>query len=84
MRPDEIRKWLKRVPFQAFRLTLTDGRTYDVVHPELALVGRSSMTVGFPRVGESEPIYDRAVDLSLLHIMQVEAIGAPATPPTAG
>lgn len=83
MRPEDLRKWLKREPFQPFRLTLTDGRTYDVVHPELAMVGRTSVTIGFPRSGDIEPIYERAVDISLLHIMQVEAVQTSSAPPTA-
>jgi hypothetical protein len=72
MRPDDIREYVQRRPFQPFRLTLTDGRTYDVNHPELAMVGRSTVTVGIPSPGEAQPIYDRLVTISLLHIMQAE------------
>src|SRR5512142_1083128 len=35
-----LRGFLTSRPFQPFRITLTDGRTYDVSHPELALFGR--------------------------------------------
>ena len=38
MRLEDVREFLRRRPFQPFRLTLTDGRTYDVMHPELAIV----------------------------------------------
>lgn len=83
MRPEEIYTFLHRRPFQSFRLTLTDGRSYEVHHPELAMVGRSSMTIGLARPGELEPIYDRLVTVSLLHIMQLEPIES-STPPTNG
>lgn len=76
MRPEDLRKWLKREPFQPFRLTLTDGRTYDVVHPELAMVGRTSVTIGFPRSGDIEPIYERSVDISLLQVEAVQTSSA--------
>ncbi len=72
MRPEDIRESLKRRPFQPFRVTLTDGRTYDVRHPEMAMVGRSSVVIGLPPPGDGEPIFDRLVTVSLLDIMQVE------------
>lgn len=72
MRPEDIRDLLQRRPFQPIRLTLTDGRTYEVRHPELAMVGRSTVTIGVPAPDDPTPIYDRLVMVSLLRIMQVE------------
>jgi len=83
MRTEDISEYVKRLPFQPFRLTLTDGRTYEVHHPELAMVGRSTVAIGLPRPGDPEPVYDRLVTVSLLHVMQVEALES-ATPPTNG
>jgi hypothetical protein len=71
MRPGDIRTFLQHQPFQPFRITLTDGRTYEVRHPEPAMVGRSSLVIGLPAVGDSEPVYDRFVTVSLLHVMQM-------------
>ena len=48
MRPEDIREFLQKKPFQPFRLTLTDGRTYEVRHPEMAMVGRSAVAIGLP------------------------------------
>ena len=72
MRPEDIREFLQRRPFQPFRITLTDGRSYEIRHPELAMVGRSVLIIGWPAPGDSSPIFDRFVWVSLLHIMQVE------------
>jgi hypothetical protein len=80
MRPEDVREFLKRQPFQPFRLTLTDSRTYDVMHPELAMVGRSTVSVGVPRPGDPEPVYDRLVMISLLHIIQIEPLESIAPP----
>ncbi len=74
MRSEDIREFLRRQPFQPFRLTLTDGRTYEVHHPELAMVGRSSVNVGLPSPGNAEPAFYRYITVSLLHIMQVEPL----------
>jgi len=83
MRPDDLREFTQRRPFLPFRVTLTDGRTYEVRHPELVMVGRSSVVIGLPAPGTDDVIYDRAVTVSLLHVMQVEAVQAP-TQPTGG
>jgi hypothetical protein len=74
VRPQGFREHLRKQPFEPFRLTLTDGRTYDVVHPELAMVGHSTVTIGVPRPRATEPVYDRAVTVSLIHIMQIGPI----------
>ena len=74
MRPRDVRDHLCKEPVQPFRLTPTDGRTYDVVHPELAMVGHSAVAIGMPRRDAAEPVYDRLVTVSLLHIMQIEPI----------
>jgi hypothetical protein len=72
MRPEDIRELLQHKPFQPFRLTLTDGRMYEVRHPEMAMVGRSAVAIGLPASNDPTPIYDRLVTVSLLHIMQIE------------
>lgn len=72
MRPDDIRGFLQRQPFRPFRLTLSNGQIYEVRHPELAMVGRSTVTIGLPSPGDPEPIYDRLVTVSLLHVLKIE------------
>ena len=74
MRPDDVLEFVHTRPFQPFRLTLTDGRTLDVRHPEMAMVGKTVIVVGVPERDEERPVFDRAVTVSLLHIMQAELI----------
>ena len=73
----DIYEFVHRQPFRPFRITLTDGRTYDVRHPEMAMVGRSTVTIGMPENGNEELIYDRLVTVDLLHIMQIEHVDTP-------
>ena len=69
MRPEDIREFVRRQPFEPFRITLTDGRTFDVVHPCLVMVGRWTVTVGLLRPGDVDIFYDRVVTLSWLEIV---------------
>ena len=80
MRPAGIREFLTCTPFQPFQITLTDGRTYDVGHPELAMVGRSSVVIGMTEPRAKEPVYDRFVTVSMLHIMQIAPLEAADSP----
>ena len=36
MRPEDLREYLKREPFQPFRLHLSSGAFFDIRQPELA------------------------------------------------
>ena len=75
---EDILTLLRREPFHPFRITLTDGRIYDVRHPEMAMVGRSTVAIGLPANGKDETIYDRLVTVDLLHIMQTEHVDTAA------
>ena len=72
----DIREFVERQPFQPFRITAAHWK-YDVRHPRLVMIGRSSLIVGIQAPGEREPIYDRFETVSLKNIVQVEFIGAP-------
>lgn len=74
MRPEDLHRFLRRRPFRPFRITLTDGRSYEIHHPELMMVGRSSAEVGIPSPRHREPTFERIVSVSLLHVMEVELL----------
>jgi hypothetical protein len=84
MRPEDVRGFLTRRPFQPFRLTLTDGRSYDIQHPELAMVGRTTVTLGLLRAEGAENVAERSVTVSLLHIMLIEPAAPGEGLPTLG
>ncbi len=74
MGPQDILKYLQRRPFQPFRLSLSDGRSFEVRHPEMAMVGRSSVIVGILDPEEDDPIYERSIDCAIMHITTLEPI----------
>jgi hypothetical protein len=72
MRSEDLLYHLHRQPFRRFRLILTDGRTYEVRHPEMAMVGRSTVAVGLARPRDPEPIFDRLVNIPLVDVLRIE------------
>jgi hypothetical protein len=81
MRPDDVRPKLRIQPFQPFRIRLSNGNTYDVPHPDLVMVGRSSITIGTPAPDLPGGVYDTAVTVSLLHVAEFLPLTIPTTPP---
>jgi hypothetical protein len=73
MPPEDLQKKLRRQPFQAFRMYLSDGAAYDVTHPELVLLGRRSLVLGLAG-SPDDTLYERTVDVDLLHIVRMEPL----------
>ena len=76
MRSEELRDHLRKRPFRPFRLILTDGRTFEVRHPELAVIGRTTVAVGLARRGDPEPMFDRMTTVPLADVLRVEPAGS--------
>jgi len=82
MRPEELKELIRRQPFVPMRLYTTDGKTYDIRHPENVMVLRSRVDIG---VGDPVTgIMDRVDFVSLLHIVRVEDLTVTAPPATNG
>ena len=48
MTVDDVRPLVRAMPFAPFRIDLSDGRTFDVTHPEFISVGRTAINVVTP------------------------------------
>ncbi len=79
MRPEDIHFWLKAEPFRPFRIIMNGGRAYEVRHPELVRVMRTSLIFFTPT--EQEDVYDRAQMIGLVLIDKIEPIGQPKGKP---
>jgi hypothetical protein len=78
MRAEELRDLLRRQPFVPIRLHLTDGTTYDVRHPEMAMLTRSTVEIGLEEE-EGSGIAEEVVYCSLLHIVRIEHVDGRTT-----
>lgn len=64
MNAETIRELLRRQPFEAFEVHLTNGEVYSVRHPEQALLAGSRLLIYYPET-------DRLVWCSLLHVANI-------------
>jgi hypothetical protein len=80
MRPEDLRDRLRRRPFQHFRLILTDGRAFEVRHPELAMVGQSTVAIGLARPGRDEASSERLITVPLVDVLRIEPAGSTPAP----
>ena len=46
MNPHALREHLEAVPFAPFRIHMTDGKHFDITHPDLAMLTRIKLIVG--------------------------------------
>jgi hypothetical protein len=68
MRQGDLLDVLRQRPFRAFRIRLTDGTMFDIRHPEMTVVGRSTALVFYPPAGMSLPAIDRYETIAVLHM----------------
>jgi hypothetical protein len=69
-----FRQLLAQRPFKPFRLVMSSGETYDVRHPEMAMLTRSDILVGVGETEEGGPAEFRIC--ALLHVATVEPLNS--------
>jgi hypothetical protein len=80
MRAEEFKQLLEQRPFVPFRIFVTGGSTYDILHEDFVIVARSLVTIG--AVVGPDGIVDRIVHVPLIHINKIEML-QPAAPTNA-
>ena len=45
MRADDLLAWNRATPLVPYRIRLNSGRTFDIRHPEMIRVGRTTVSV---------------------------------------
>jgi hypothetical protein len=77
MSPFDLLELLRVRPFEPFRIYASDGRTYDVRHPDQALVLLTRVILPLPTTGE---VPERSEHLALAHIIRIEELSSPVAP----
>ena len=74
MSPDDILYFTRRQPFTPIRIHATDGRSYEVRHPDRILVLRTRLHLA---VGGNGRAAERVEHLALMHVVRVEELDTP-------
>ena len=73
---EAMREWLKRRPFQPFRVYVADGRIYDVRHPRTNLLAYTYINIGVPAPDLPASVCDHTEYVALKDITRVEPLPA--------
>jgi hypothetical protein len=64
-------EYVSAEPFQPFRIKMASGQAYEIRHPEMILVGRSSVRVYTSTVADSEkPPHWHDVSMMLMETLE--------------
>ncbi len=72
MRPGQIRDHLKIQPFRPIRVHISDGSSYDILHPEMAYVTASQVMIALEMSENDLP--DKVVFCDPVHITRIERL----------
>lgn len=73
IQPADVLEYLKRRPFEPFRILMSDGTTYDVQHPDLCILSRNTLYIGIPNPklpGAAMGVHHCA----LVHVVRFETV----------
>ncbi len=77
--PEAIQARLRERPFNPVRVVTTTGRTYDIFHPDLIMVGTQFVMVGFPS-SQNPTVFDQVTRVALAHITELRDLPRPVAP----
>ncbi len=70
MKAESIKEVLDATPFRPVRLVMSDGKTFDIDHPEVVVVSRDRLVIG--QGVDEHGIVDHFVHCSLIHVTRIE------------
>lgn len=74
IKKEDIISRLEANPFRSFRMSLTNGQTVDVTHPDQVMVFPHKLIVGIGR--DATRSFDRDIHCAMLHIASIEELQA--------
>jgi hypothetical protein len=77
--PEEIQARVRQQPFIPLRIVTSAGQTFDVHHPELIMIGRRALEIGYPSI-ENPTTFDRVIRVAIMHVNTIEELPVPASP----
>ena len=72
MTADTFRESLHQAPFEPFRVVMSSGESYNVMHPEMAFATAKTLVLAIPDPTHSDG--ERMIFCSYLHIAHIEML----------
>jgi hypothetical protein len=69
----EAKSLLDARPFVPFRIHMTDGRSFDILHPDFVWVFRNRLDIAIP-AQEAKGIVDHVERCFFLHVVRAEEL----------
>ena len=74
----DVEARLKEIPFKPFRIVTSSGANYDIFHPDMAMITKRFVVVGW--IDPIDPLIpDQVAHVSMLHISELRTISQKAT-----
>jgi hypothetical protein len=70
MKAKDIKDWVKKRPFQRFIIHVSDGRDFQITHPDQIMVFYHKVIVGLER--DERGILDQSEELAMRHITSIQ------------
>jgi hypothetical protein len=70
----QLRDRLNEQPFKPFRVTMSDGRTFEIPNHDAAFVKKNSVVIGTNL--DADSFAERYIECAILHITSIEDIRA--------
>lgn len=72
-----IMNYVAAEPFRPFRINMASGKSYNIRHPEMIAVGRTTVHVFTSMSDDEEEAKERQQELSVILIESVEPLDTP-------
>lgn len=73
MRAEDVLEWVRAAPFVPFRIRLNSGGEFEIRHPEMIKVGRSTVHI-FTYRGEPTDPFEHMQMIGLILIESIEPL----------
>ena len=80
MTAKRIINYVAAEPFRPFRINMASGKAYNIRHPEMIAVGRTTVHVFTSMSDDEEEAKEREQELSMILIEFVEPLDTPVKP----
>lgn len=70
---------LKDEPFVPVRIATTTGKTFDIYHPDMVMVGRTFLIIGTP-TPDNPATFENVSRIALVHVVELQDLLRPVQP----